>query len=326
MEVLVTGGAGFIGSHMVKMLATRGYSVVTLDDLSAGFRDAVLAGEFVHGSLYDIAGLDALFSAHTFDAVIHFAGSIVVGESVRDPSKYYRNNLVATLNLLDAMRKHGVGKLIFSSTAAIFGMPQYVPIDEGHPKTPINPYGMSKWMIENVLLDYERAYGFHSVALRYFNAAGAAPDGELGERHNPETHLIPLALRAANGTLPALTVFGSDYDTPDGTCIRDYIHIVDICEAHLLALDHLARGGGSRAYNLGNGEGYSVRQVIEIVERVSGNKVPVHYGDRREGDPPRLVADSSSIRQDWGWIPRYSELEMIVAHAWRWENANPVRA
>jgi UDP-glucose 4-epimerase len=326
MEVLVTGGAGFIGSHMVKMLATRGYSVVTLDDLSAGFRDAVLAGEFVHGSLHDIAGLDALFSAHTFDAVIHFAGSIVVSESVRDPSKYYRNNLVATLNLLDAMRKHGVGKLIFSSTAAIFGMPQYVPIDEGHPKAPINPYGMSKWMIENVLLDYERAYGFHSVALRYFNAAGAAPDGELGERHNPETHLIPLAIRAANGALPALTVFGSDYDTPDGTCIRDYIHIVDICEAHLLALDHLARGGGSRAYNLGNGEGYSVRQVIEIVERVSGNKVPVHYGDRREGDPPRLVADSSRIRQDWGWIPRYSELEMIVAHAWRWENANAVPA
>lgn len=319
MKILVTGGAGYIGSHMVKMLAGQGCEVVTLDDLSTGFRDAVLAGEFVHGSLHDVAALELLFSAHAFDAVIHFAGSIVVGESVRDPSKYYRNNLIATLNLLDVMSRCGVDKLVFPSTAAIFGVPQYVPIDENHPKVPINPYGTSKWAVENVLADYGRAYGIRSVALRYFNAAGADPGGELGERHDPETHLIPLALRAANGELPNLTVFGTDYDTPDGTCIRDYVHIMDLCDAHMLALNHLMGGGESRSYNLGNGHGYSVREVIDVAERVSGKKIPVHYGARRAGDPPRLVADSSRIRADWGWNPRYGSLETIIAHAWHWE-------
>lgn len=319
MRILVTGGAGYIGSHMVRMLDELGHAVVTFDDLSAGFRDAVMGGEFVQGSLHDKAALSALFGAHRFDAVVHFAGSIVVGESVLDPAKYYQNNLVGTLNLLEAMRAHGVNKLVFSSTAAIFGVPQYVPIDEAHPQTPINPYGMTKWVTERILRDYDAAYGLRSVALRYFNAAGAAPDAALGERHDPETHLIPLALRAASGKMPALTVFGTDYDTPDGTCIRDYIHIVDLCDAHALALTHLMSDGESRAYNLGNGQGYSVKEVIQAAERVSGKPIPVRYGPRRAGDPPRLVADASRVRKDWGWSPRFAALEQIIEHAWRWE-------
>jgi UDP-glucose 4-epimerase len=319
MVILVTGGAGYIGSHMVRLLDELGHVVVTFDDLSAGFRDAVLGGEFVQGSLHDKAALSALFGGHQFDAVVHFAGSIVVGESVLDPAKYYQNNLAGSLNLFDAMRMHGVNNLVFSSTAAIFGIPQYVPIDEQHPQAPINPYGMTKWMTEQILRDYDTAYGMHSVALRYFNAAGASPDGALGERHYPETHLIPLALRAAKGVVPELKVFGTDYDTPDGTCIRDYVHIVDLCNAHVLALQHLTSGGKSRAYNLGNGQGYSVKEVIQMSERVSRKKIPVQYAPRRAGDPPRLVADASKIRQDWGWIPRFSALEQIIEHAWQWE-------
>jgi UDP-glucose 4-epimerase len=320
MKVLVTGGAGYIGSHMVRMLDELGHAVVTFDDLSAGFRDAVLGGEFVEGGLQDRAALTALFDLHQFEAVVHFAGSIAVGESVRNPAKYYQNNLSGTLNLLDAMRAHGVNKLVFSSTAAVFGMPQYVPIDEDHPQAPINPYGMTKWVTERILRDYDAAYGMRSVALRYFNAAGAAPDGSLGERHEPETHLIPLALRAAMGGLGALMVYGTDYDTPDGTCIRDYIHVVDLCDAHMLALNHLiADRGESRAYNLGGGKGYSVKEVVDAVERVSGKGVPVQHGPRRAGDPPRLVADSSRIQQDWGWSPRFGSLEQMIAHAWEWE-------
>lgn len=321
MKILVAGAAGYIGSHMVRMLDQLGHAIVAFDDLSAGFRDAVLGGEFVQGSLHDAALLDSLFGAHRFDAVVHFAGSIVVSESVRDPARYYQNNLAGTLNLLDAMRAHGVNKLVFSSTAAIFGVPQYVPIDEQHPQAPINPYGMTKWVTERILRDYDAAYGLRSVALRYFNAAGAAPDAALGERHNPETHLIPLALRAAAGVLPRLTVFGTDYDTPDGTCIRDYIHIVDLCDAHVLALQHLSSGGESRAYNLGNGQGYSVKEVIQVAERVSGKTIPVQYGPRRAGDPPRLVADASRIKRDLGWLPRFGELGQIVQHAWGWEVA-----
>ena len=329
MKILVTGGAGYIGSHMVLMLDALSHTVVTFDDLSAGIRDAVLGGEFVHGSLHDKSALKLVFGKHQFDAVVHFAGSIAVGESVRDPAKYYQNNLTGTLNLLDAMREHGVNKVVFSSTAAIFGVPQYVPIDEQHPQTPINPYGMTKWMTEQILRDYDAAYGLRSVVLRYFNAAGASPDATLGERHDPETHLIPLALRAAKSSggstssprteFEGLTVFGTDYDTPDGTCIRDYIHIVDLCDAHMLALQHLTAGGESRAYNLGNGQGYSVKDVIQVAERVSGKKVPVQYGPRRAGDPPRLVADASKIRKDWGWSPRFGALEQIVEHAWQWE-------
>lgn len=329
MKILVAGGAGYIGSHMVRMLDSLGHAVVTFDDLSAGFHDAVLGGKFVHGSLHDKFALKALFGLHQFDAVVHFAGSIAVGESVRDPAKYYQNNLTGTLNLLDAMREHGVSKIVFSSTAAIFGVPQYVPIDEAHPQAPINPYGMTKWVTERILRDYDAAYGLRSVALRYFNAAGASPDAALGERHDPETHLIPLALRAAKNSggstssprteFEGLTVFGTDYDTPDGTCIRDYIHIVDLCDAHVLALQHLMAGGESRAYNLGNGQGYSVKEVIEVAERVSGKKVPVQYGPRRAGDPPRLVADATRIKKDWGWSPKYGALEQIIEHAWQWE-------
>lgn len=319
MKILVAGGAGYIGSHMVRLLTSLGYVVVTFDDLSTGFRDAVLGGEFVLGSLHNKAALKLLFSAHQFDAVVHFAGSSAVGESVRDPAKYYQNNLTGTLNLLDAMREYGVNKIVFSSTAAIFGNPQYVPIDEVHPQAPINPYGMTKWMTEQILRDYDTAYGLCSVALRYFNAAGASADSVLGERHDPETHLIPLVLRAAKGELPALTVFGTDYDTPDGTCVRDYIHIEDLCEAHVLALQHLMAGGDSRAYNLGNGQGYSVKQVIEVAESVCGKVVPVQYGPRRAGDPASLVADSTKIRKDWGWSPKYGALETIIKHAWQWE-------
>jgi UDP-glucose 4-epimerase len=319
MKILVTGGAGFIGSHMVRMLAELNHAVVTFDDLSSGFRDAVLHGEFVQGTLHDKSALSALFGAHQFDAVVHFAGSIVVSESVREPAKYYQNNLVCTLNLFDAMRVHGVQNLVFSSTAAIFGTPQYVPIDETHPQAPINPYGMTKWMTEQILQDYDVAYDLRSIALRYFNAAGASPDAVLGERHDPETHLIPLALRAATGQIPELTIFGTDYDTPDGTCIRDYIHIVDLCDAHMLALRHLTNGGESRAYNLGNGQGYSVKEVIQVAEQISGKRIPVKYGPRRAGDPARLVANASRIHRDWGWSPRFARLEQIIEHAWQWE-------
>ena len=318
MRILVTGGAGYIDSHMVKLLNLNGHDVVTIDDLSTGHRDAVLEGTLIEGSLLDTDALEAVLSAKTYDVVIHFAGSIAVGESVTNPSKYYRNNLVASLNLLDALIKHGVKKLVFSSTAAIFGNPQYVPIDESHPKVPINPYGETKLMFEQALTSYEKAYGLKSVSLRYFNASGADADGLLGERHDPETHLIPLALRATSPTKTALIIFGNDYDTKDGTCVRDYVHVMDLCEAHLLAIEHLLSGGESRQYNLGNGAGYSVLEVIRTVEKITGKKVNVCYGPKRLGDPASLVANSSSIRNDWGWQPNYS-LDEIVSHAWQWE-------
>jgi UDP-glucose 4-epimerase len=289
MKVLVVGGAGYIGSHMVKQLADAGHEAVILDNLDGGHRDAVLNGTFVRGDIADGALLDELFGQHRFDGVMHFASHIQVGESMRLPAKYYRNNLVHTLRLLDAMVAHDVKCFIFSSTAAIFGEPSYVPIDEAHPHQPINPYGRSKWMVEQVLADYDRAYGLRSVCLRYFNAAGAHPSGLLGERHEPETHLIPLVLRAASGRQPAITVFGTDYDTPDGTCIRDYIHVVDLCDAHLLALHRLADGAASDRFNLGNGNGFSVREVIDAARRVTGRAVRVATEGRRPGDPARLV-------------------------------------
>lgn len=319
MRILVTGGAGYIGSHMVKLLGSQGYEVNTLDDLSTGYRDAVLHGGFIEGSLLDEDLLEEVFREAIYDMVIHFAGSISVGESVHNPAKYYRNNLVASLNLADAMVRNNINKLVFSSTAAIFGNPQYTPIDERHPQLPINPYGQTKLYFEKVLQDYGRAYGLNSVSLRYFNAAGADPNGQLGERHDPETHLIPLALRATDPTMPKLSIFGNDYATRDGTCIRDYIHVDDLCEAHLLAIRHLHAGGESRQYNLGNGEGYSVLDVIRTVEKVTGKQVRVSYGSRRQGDPACLVADSSSIKKDWGWRPKYG-LEEIVRHAWCWES------
>lgn len=321
-KILIVGGAGYIGSHMVKMLLSGGHSVVTLDDLSSGHRDAVPGGEFVCGSLADKTLLDRLFTEHDFAGVMHFASFIQVGESVLDPARYYRNNVANTLNLLETMASHGVSALIFSSSAAIFGEPQYTPIDEVHPKAPINPYGRTKLMVEEMLADFDRAYGLKSVCLRYFNAAGADPDGQLGERHDPETHLIPLVLLAAAGLRPAITIFGQDYNTPDGTCIRDYIHVMDLCRAHLLALEQIWNGAPSMAYNLGNGQGFSVREVIDAARQVTGRDIPVQYGERREGDPARLVADSSLARERLGWQPRYPEIEKIIAHAWRWALAS----
>jgi UDP-glucose 4-epimerase len=325
MRILIVGGAGYIGSHMVKMLLDAGHEVVVLDNLSSGFRDAVPGGEFVQGDACDRALLDAVLSARRFDGAMHFASFIQVGESVAHPSKYYRNNVADTLNMLDAIVKYGVGRLIFSSSAAIFGEPQRVPIDENHPKAPANPYGRSKWMVEQVLGDYERAYGLRHACLRYFNAAGADPSGMLGERHEPETHLVPLALQAASGRLDAVRMFGGDYDTPDGTCIRDYVHVTDLCRAHLLALERLISDGASAAYNLGNGDGYSVKEVIETASRVTGRTIPAVEAPRREGDPARLVADSALARRELGWQPRYGDLDTIIAHAWAWESRAALR-
>jgi UDP-glucose 4-epimerase len=324
MKILVVGGAGYIGSHMVKMLTAQGHAVVTFDNLSSGHRDAVLGGEFVLGDLADQAALDNVFKLYQPEAVMHFASFIQVGESVRKPDMYYRNNFSNTLNLLDAMVAHQVKHFIFSSTAAVFGEPDYVPIDEAHPNRPVNPYGRSKWMVEQVLADYDLAYGLKSVCLRYFNAAGADPEGLLGERHDPETHLIPLILQAASGRRDNIQVFGRDYDTPDGTCIRDYIHIVDLCSAHALALAHLTHGGQSERYNLGNGAGFSVQQVIDTVERVTGNTVTVIDGPRRAGDPARLVADATRARNELGWKPEFDQLQQIVAHAWAWEKKHEI--
>ncbi|MDZ4016780.1 UDP-glucose 4-epimerase GalE [Pseudomonas sichuanensis] len=318
MKFLVVGGAGYIGSHMVKHLLAEGHDVVVAD--LAPTRPQV---KWVELDIADAAALDALFAEYTFDAVFHFASFIQVGESVTEPGRYYQNNVAATLVLLQAMVRAGVRRLIFSSTAAVYGDPQYIPIDEQHPKAPINPYGCSKWMVEQVLQDFDRAYGLRSVCLRYFNAAGADPEGECGERHEPETHLIPLILQAAAGRRPAITVFGRDYDTPDGTCIRDYIHVADLASAHALAVNYLVAGGASTALNLGNGFGFSVQQVIDTVRDVTGREVRVEDAPRRPGDPPRLVADAGKARQLLGWQPVYSSLEAIVSHAWNWEKKYP---
>jgi len=319
MNILVVGGAGYIGSHMVLALSEGGHEVTTLDNLSGGYRDAVLAGRFVQGDLGDVRLLDELFAAQRFDAVMHFASYIQVGESVIHPAKYYDNNLGNTLRLLDAMVRHDVRCFVFSSTAAVFGEPDYSPIDESHPTRPINPYGRSKLMVEEILRDYDRAYGLRSIALRYFNAAGADPGGRLGERHQPETHLIPLVLQAASGRRPAITVYGRDYDTPDGTCIRDYIHVTDLCQAHLLALEHLLQGEPTTAYNLGNGNGFSVQEVIDTARRITGKAIKVQEGERRGGDAARLVADATRARRELGWTPAYPDLDEVIAHAWGWE-------
>ncbi len=304
---------------MVKVLFDAGHDVVVFDNLITGHRDAVLDGKFIFGDLADRESLHSLFSQHKFDAVMHFAGYIQVGESVRDPAKYYRNNVTNTQNLLDVMVKTNVRYLIFSSTAAIFGEPCYTPIDENHPKNPINPYGRTKLIVEDMLTDYDLAYGLKSVCLRYFNAAGAHPSGRLGERHFPETHLIPLVLQVASHKLDEIQIFGNDYDTPDGTCIRDYVHVMDLCEAHLLALNYLDLGGESSACNLGNGHGFSVREVVEMAEKITSIPIKVIDRPRRKGDPAILVADSSIAIKKFSWRPRYVELQTIIEHAWEWE-------
>jgi UDP-glucose 4-epimerase len=318
-HVLVVGGAGYIGSHMVKLLARSGYTPVVLDNLSNGRRDAVPAGALVAGDMAERGMLDALLQAFRFEAVMHFASYIQVGESVAHPALYYDNNVGNTVRLLEAMVRHGVTRFIFSSTAAIFGDPDYLPIDEKHPKAPINPYGRSKWMVEQILEDFDRAYGLRACCLRYFNAAGADPDGQLGECHEPETHLIPLVLQAASGRRAAIALYGADYPTPDGTCIRDYIHVTDLCDAHLLALRALQGGAASSRYNLGNGAGYSNLEVVNAAERVTGRTIKRNSGPRRPGDPPRLVADASLAKAELGWAPQYAALDTIIEHAWQWE-------
>ncbi len=316
--ILVTGGAGYIGAHACKALSEKGYSVVVFDNLEYGHRDFVKWGDLVEGDLNSPEALTALFEKYRPEAVMHFAAYTMVGESVEDPSKYYHNNVGGTLNLLDALKTFDVKNFIFSSTCATYGIPEGVPISEEHPQNPINPYGETKLIIEHMLRDFDPSYGIKSVSLRYFNAAGADPDAEIGEDHNPETHLITLALDAAAGIRPDITVFGTDYDTPDGTCIRDYIHVADLADAHVRALTYLMEGNMTSAFNLGNGRGYSVKEVIEAAERVTGLKVPVVEGARRAGDPPSLVGSSAKAGEVLGWRPAYADIEVIVEHAWRW--------
>lgn len=314
-SILIVGGAGYIGSHMVKMLERLNYSPIVLDNLSTGHRDAVLNAEFIIGDMADTALLDHIFKTHTISAVMHFASFIQVGESVLNPAKYYTNNVAGTLNLLNAMLRWQVNHFIFSSTAAVYGEPVYTPIDEKHPLVPINPYGHSKRMIEKMLEDYASAYGLQYAILRYFNAAGADPDGDLSERHDPETHLIPLILQAAQDPRKKITVFSRDYPTFDGTCVRDYIHVNDLCDAHLLALEALEAGKQSCTYNLGTGQGYSVQQVIDAARDVTGCSIEVIEGSRRQGDPAVLIADATSAMQELNWKPRYPDIHTIIQHA-----------
>jgi len=316
--VLVTGGAGYVGSHACKALAAAGYRPVVLDDLSRGHAAAVQWGPLEVGSIADRACLDSVLERHRPGAVLHFAAFAYVGESMSEPLAYYRNNVGGTVTLLEAMRDHGVGRLVFSSTCATYGVPRELPIPESHPQEPINPYGRSKLMVERILADVDAAHGLRSIALRYFNAAGADPDGAIGEQHEPETHLVPLVLEAAAGRRECVTIHGTDYDTPDGTCLRDYIHVTDLAEAHVLALRALERGAASTAYNLGNGRGFSVREVIRAVERVTGCEVPVASGPRRAGDPAALVGSAERAMRELGWSPRHADLEQIVATAWAW--------
>jgi UDP-glucose-4-epimerase GalE len=322
MRILITGGAGYIGSHAVRLFLDRGHDVWIFDNLSMGHRQAVPGERLIVGDLSEVPRLDHAMMERRIEAIVHFAASTFVGESVREPAKYYQNNLVNTLNLMECARKNGVSRFVFSSTAATFGVPEQMPITEETPQRPINPYGQSKLAIEHALSDYARAYGWGFAALRYFNASGAAADAAIGEDHDPETHLIPLVIFAATGKRPHIEVFGTDYPTPDGTCIRDYIHVDDLAEAHLLALEKLAPGAELR-YNLGIGQGYSVLEVIRTVEEVTGKKVPVKHGPRRPGDPPVLVASSAKIQHDLGWRPRYRDLRSIVESAWKWHRSRP---
>ncbi|MFA4885159.1 MAG: UDP-glucose 4-epimerase GalE [Desulfotomaculaceae bacterium] len=322
MNILVTGGAGYIGSHTVRELVTREHRVIVLDNLSRGHRAAVGGALLVRGDTSDTRLMEELFKKHKIEAVMHFAASSQVGESVRHPSGYYHNNVVKGLALLDAMVQAGVPYLVFSSTAAVYGEPKEVPITEEHPALPTNPYGATKLALESAMRWYSDAYGLRFTSLRYFNAAGADPAGDIGEDHDPETHLIPLALRVALGILPHLEIFGDDYPTPDGTCIRDYVHVNDLAAAHVLALDKMASGGPSTVYNLGNGSGYSVLEVIKAAGEVTAKPVKVKFGARRPGDPAVLVAGSQKIKDELGWEPRFVDLRSIVDTAWRWHHSH----
>jgi UDP-glucose-4-epimerase GalE len=318
MRVLVTGGAGYIGSHTAKALAKAGHEPLVLDNLSTGHRWAVKWGRLLEWDLKDTAILSQFLEKEHVDAVLHCAACLLVGESVQNPRKYFWNNVVNTLHLLDTMLKAGVKRIVFSSSAAVYGNPQKVPIPEDHPKEPVNPYGETKLAMERALKWYGNAYGLKWVALRYFNAAGADAAGELGESHNPEAHLIPLTIMAALGQRPRVEIYGTDYPTPDGTAIRDYIHVTDLAAAHLRALEYLTAGGESRALNLGTGHGYSVREVIDAVRKISPRPVPFREGPRREGDPPVLVADASHTGEALSWEPQHSALENIIKDAWNW--------
>lgn len=318
MKLLICGGAGYIGSHMVRRLGDAGHEAVVFDNLSTGHREAVQDAELVVGDVLDARALDTLFAAHRFDAVMHFCARSLVGESVGEPYAYYENNVVGTLGLLQAMRRAGVGKLVFSSTAAVFGQPQAEFIEEDHPTQPINPYGASKLMVERMLADAATAYGLRSVALRYFNAAGADPSGRIGEAHEPETHLIPNVLRAVLGSGSGLKVFGDDYATRDGTCVRDYVHVDDLAAAHLAAVEFMHRHEGAHHFNLGNDQGFTVLEVIEAARRVTGVDIAFERAPRRAGDPAVLVATSARAREQLGWTPDYTDIGDIIASAWRW--------
>jgi UDP-glucose 4-epimerase len=321
VKILVVGGAGYLGSHVTRALLDQGHEAVVFDNLSTGHRDAVPTRVVLRGDLSNRVLLDTVLSTRAFDCVLHFASSGRASESAVDPSKYYWNNLANTLNLLDAMAKRQLTRLVYCSSAAVYGEARYLPVEEAHPRNPASPYGRSKWMVEQALADYGRAHGLRYVALRCFNAGGADPSGTLGARHHPETHLIPLALKAAAGRAPAVPVYGTDYDTADGTCFRDYVHVVDVCQAHLLAIHHLLEGGKSRAYNVGSGRGYSVREVIDCAARVTGAPIPIAETGRREGDLEQSVADVTAARRELGWRPQHSDLDTIIAHAWQWERA-----
>lgn len=318
MAILVCGGAGYIGSHINKQLHKEGYETVVFDNLVYGHREAVKWGYFVQGDLKNIEDIERVFQNHQIDAVFHFAAYAYVGESVSEPEKYYYNNVANTLNLLQVMRKHGCKKIIFSSTCATYGEPESVPITEDMPQNPINPYGATKLMMERIFMDYHTAYGLEFVVLRYFNAAGADPEGEIGESHNPETHIIPLVLDAASGKRADIKVFGTDYDTPDGSCVRDYIHVYDLATAHLLALHHLEAGKESDFFNLGNALGTSVLEVVKSVRKVTGKGFKVVLTDRRPGDPAKLVGSSEKAQRILGWKPIYGDIDTIVKHAWNW--------
>ena len=322
MRILVTGGAGYIGSHTVRQLLARGHDVTVFDNLSAGHRQAVPAERLVVADLRDVDHLDQILLVKRIGAVVHFAAHCYVGESVTNPAKYYTNNLINSLNLLDRCRRQGVQKFVFSSTCATYGTPLVVPITENEKQLPINPYGNTKLAFERALADYADAYPFGFCALRYFNASGASPDGTIGEDHDPETHLIPLVFQAAMGKRPHVEIFGTDYPTPDGTCVRDYVHVDDLAEAHILALDKIAPGS-KLAYNVGIGKGYSVRDVIRVAEELTGKKVPVKEGPRRAGDPPELLANADKIRRELGWSPKYTDLSAIMTTAWNWHRPHP---
>lgn len=316
--VLVTGGAGYVGSHCCKALAEAGFLPVAYDNLSRGHRWAVNWGPLEEGNILDRARLDAAIARHKPAAVLHFAALTYVGESTTEPALYYRVNTTGALTILEAMKAAAVSCFVFSSTAATYGVPQVSPMPESHPQVPINPYGESKLMVEHMLRDFDVAYGLRSTALRYFNAAGADPEAKIGEDHDPETHLIPLVLDAAAGRRADIAVFGEDYDTPDGTCLRDYVHVADLADAHVLALRRLLAGGTTQVFNLGNGNGFSVREVIAAAGRVTGREIAVRRGERRAGDPPVLVADSRRAKSELGWKPRRAALETQIADAWRW--------